>query len=284
MVKIRAWRWQIGLVVLALLGLAYGLNVGQQTAPDEQLAATPEQQTAPDEQLAANPEQPMSNDSLSVLFIGNSLTYSNDLPALVEALAKATGERRFVYKTVASGGVSLEDHWNQGAVRKTIAQGGWDVVVLQQGPSALPESRALLIKYCRKFAEDIRRAGAKPALYMVWPATDRFNDYDRVSESYRLAAEDIGGMLFPAGEAWRAGWRRDSKAAFYSRDGLHPSVLGSYLTALVIYEQLYGTLPASLPRKLNVQSRSVRNIELQPEQLELLRAAAQEANQQFGRR
>jgi hypothetical protein len=263
MVKIRAWCRQIGLVIVALLGLAYSFHVGQQSSQHE---------------------QPMSNDSLNVLFIGNSFTYRNDMPAIVEALAKATGQRRFVYKIIASGGVSLIEHWEQGAARKTIAQGGWDVVVLQQGPSALPESRSVLIAYARKFAEEIRQAGAKPALYMVWPGTDRFNDYDRVSESYRLAAEEIDGMLFPAGEAWRAGWRRDSKAAFYSRDGLHPSILGSYLTALVIYEQLYGTLPASLPRKLNVASRSVGNIELQPKQLELLLAAAHEANQQFGRR
>ncbi len=270
MVKIKAWRWQIGVVGLALLGLAYGLYFGQQPSPNEQ--------------LTTNPEQPMSQDPLNVLFIGNSLTYSNDMPAIVEALAKATGQQRLVYRMVASGGVSLEDHWKQGAVRKTIAQGGWDVVVLQQGPSALPESRVLLIEYSRKFAAEIRRAGGKPALYMVWPATSRFNDFDRVSESYRLAAEDIDGMLFPAGEAWRAGWRRDAQAAFYSRDGVHPTVLGSYLTALVIYEQLYGTLPASLPKKLIVQSRSVKTIELQPEQNELLRAAAHEANQKFGKR
>ncbi len=37
---------------------------------------------------------------LRVLFIGNSLTYCNDLPAIVAALAEASKQRRFVYKSL----------------------------------------------------------------------------------------------------------------------------------------------------------------------------------------
>ncbi|HEX6290905.1 MAG TPA: hypothetical protein VFZ66_17100 [Herpetosiphonaceae bacterium] len=267
--KHRPAAWPISIVVVALLGLASSSDIGSQ---------------APGDRQRADSDKDASKSELRVLFIGNSLTYSNDMPAIVEALAKASGERRLVHKTIASGGVGLEDHWHQGPARKTIAQGSWDVVVLQQGPSALPESRTILLDYSRRFAEEIRRAGARPALYMVWPATDRFRDFDRASESYQIAAKDIQAMLFPAGEAWRAAWRRDARAALYSRDGLHPSVFGSYLTALVVYEQLYGSAPTNLPPRLTVQSRSVRQIELRPDQIELLRVAAQEANQKFGRR
>jgi hypothetical protein len=224
-----------------------------------------------------------ASEGLRVLFIGNSLTYTNDLPSLVEAMAKAAGRKRFTHKSVVFGGFSLEDHWNRGDARRAIAEGGWDVVVLQQGPSALPESRRLLIEYTRRFSREIRAAGARPAVYMVWPSTGRPGDFDAVSESYRLAAEDVGGMLFPAGEAWRAAWRRDPGLALYSPDGLHPTMAGSYLSALVIYEQLYEGLLADPRGSRNPGRLKGFKIDLTAEQLDMLWAAAREANERFGR-
>jgi hypothetical protein len=215
---------------------------------------------------------------LRVLFIGNSLTYTNDLPAIVEALAAASGKERFKYKVVAFPDHSLEDHWKRGDARKMIAEGGWDVVVLQQGPSALRESRVLLLEYTRRFAEEIRRAGAKPALFMVWPSKIRSGDFDGVRDSYALAAKEVSGLFFPAGEAWRAAWRRKPDLALYSQDGLHPSLLGSYLSAAVIYQQLYNQKEIKLPARLKVNSSSISKIELSPQEAELLQEAAMEAN------
>jgi hypothetical protein len=230
---------------------------------------------------SANPSTRQTNDELRVLFIGNSFTYTNDLPALVAALAEATKQKRFAYQTIAFADFSLEDHWRQGEARKAIAKGRWDFVVMQQGPSALPESRALLLEYARRFDAEIRKAGAKPAIYMVWPSYPRFNDFDRVCESYRLAAEEIKGALFPAGEAWRAAWRRDAKLKLYSADGLHPSQAGAYVTALVIYEQLYGQSPVGLPSRLRLRSKTTPTIELAEETATLLQQAAAEANAKF---
>ncbi len=138
---------------------------------------------------------------LRVLFIGNSLTYTNDLPAIVEELAQASNQKRFLHKSVAFPNFSLKDHWDRGEARKAITRDKWDIVVLQQGPSGLEESRRLLIEYARLFENEIRSAGAIPALYMVWPSEARFNDFDRVVESYKLAAEEVKGILFPVGQA-----------------------------------------------------------------------------------
>jgi hypothetical protein len=185
-------------------------------------------------------------ESLRVLFIGNSLTASNDLPAMVSALAEASGDR-FEWEAVLAGGRSLEDHWNEGAARRAIEEGGFDVVVLQQGPSALPESRTNLLVYAARFAAEIRKAGGRPALLMVWPSAARAGDFDRVCESYRLAAREVDGLLLPAGEAWRAAWRRDPVIALRSPDGLHPTAAGSYLAALVVFAGLFVKTPVGLP-------------------------------------
>jgi hypothetical protein len=78
---------------------------------------------------------------------------------MIKSLAESSGRRRLEYASVALPDYGLEEHWNQSDARRLIAKGGWDVVVLQQGPSALEESRVLLLKYARLFSEEIKRVG-----------------------------------------------------------------------------------------------------------------------------
>jgi hypothetical protein len=180
-----------------------------------------------------------------ILFIGNSLTYANDLPAMVCRLARAAS-RHAICESVAKPDYSLEDHWNERDARRAITH-GWDFVVLQQGPSALPESRALLIDYTRRFDAEIRKAGARTALYMVWPSRSRRGDFEGVSQSYRGAAKAVGGILLPAGDAWRSAWAIDERLALYSPDGLHPTSLGTYLAAIVTYQLIFNQPAPAAP-------------------------------------
>ena len=185
-------------------------------------------------------------NSARVLFIGNSLTYTHDLPAMVATLARAAGKPMQV-ESVALPDFGLEEHWQQGDARTAIARGGWTFVVLQQGPSALPESRRILIDYVKRFDKEIKASGAKTALYMVWPSQQRRGDFSGVSQSYRAAASEVGAIVMPVGDAWREAWAKDPKLALYGPDGFHPSPMGTYLAALVIYRQLTGTAPPALP-------------------------------------
>ena len=119
-----------------------------------------------------------------VLFVGNSLTEANDMPLMVEALSQAGGHPLAV-EAATNGGFALEDHWNLGTQNR-IAAGGFRFVVLQQGPSALPESRENLREWTRRFDTVIRQAGGRTALYMVWPESYRPEAFPEVSASYRL--------------------------------------------------------------------------------------------------
>ena len=181
-----------------------------------------------------------------VLFIGNSLTYSNDLPTLVAALARAKGVR-LRCSSVAFPNYSLEDHWQRGDALREISKGGWSLVVLQQGPSAAPESEVLLREYVKRFDKEIRAAGARTSLFMVWPNRGRPQDFDGVIRSYTAAAKDVNAQLFASGEAWRVVWARDPELQLYSPDGLHPSPLGTYVAALVIVKTAFGISPRGLP-------------------------------------
>lgn len=220
--------------------------------------------------------EPSADDGVAILFVGNSLTYFNALPGMVQALADSAGQRTPRVAQVAFPDFSLEDHWNHGAAAREIARGDWDVVVLQQGPSARPESRVLLLEYARRFADAIRATGARPALYMVWPQANRSFDFDRAVESWVLAADSVGGILLPVAEAWRAAWRRDPAAPLYAADGLHPTAAGSYLAALVMAERLLGVAPVGLPARIDV--RGGGRVAIPPELAPILQQAAAEAN------
>lgn len=217
-------------------------------------------------------------DDFAVLFVGNSLTYANGLPHMLQQLFVLAGEESPVVGEEAFPNFGLEDHWVTGA-RERIAQGGWDVVVLQQGPSAT-EGRPSLLEYSRLFAEDIRAAGGEPALYMVWPAATRSFDFAGVSDSYATAADLVDGLLFPVGEAWLAAWRVDPEMELYGPDGFHPSLTGTYLAALVMYQQLSGNDPRLLPAVIPGPSGAV---DIGAERAGLLQQAAFEANAEFAR-
>lgn len=187
-----------------------------------------------------------------VLFIGNSLTAANDLPEMVRALAVLGGHPEPDIGAVLRGGYSLGDHLTEGTAQQTIQSDAWSIVILQQGPSGLPESRVQLVADTRRFDDIDRAAGARTGLYMVWPDNSRLTAFDSVSLSYRSAAAAVDGMLFAAGDAWRAAWHRDPTLPLYGPDGFHPSPEGSYLAALVIYAGLYHETPVGLPARFTV--------------------------------
>jgi hypothetical protein len=184
---------------------------------------------------------------LRVLFVGNSLSATNDLPAAVRALAARAGPRPVETRIVAPGGVSLEEHWFSTGARQALEEGPWDAVVLQQGPSTLPQSRAHLRTWTRRWADEVRAHGARPALLGAWPEAERRDAFPAAIDSHATAAAAADATLLPVAAAWRAAWKRDSDLELYGPDGFHPGELGTQLAALVVYAGLTGTDPEELP-------------------------------------
>src|SRR5258705_3031477 len=107
-----------------------------------------------------------ADDTVRILFVGNSLTYVNNLPELIKHIAKQDGIM-ITYSSFLYPDYSLEDHWKEGKVKAEIEKGGYDYVVAQQGPSALPESQLLLLDYTKRFAEICNKNQTKLAMYIV---------------------------------------------------------------------------------------------------------------------
>lgn len=222
-------------------------------------------------------------DGLKVLFVGNTLTSTNNLPQMVQTIGEATGYEIAV-RSLTFMNYSLNDHWGRGEAQRTIQAADWDIVVLQQGPSHLALEKLQLKEVTQKFDPIIRAQGATPALLMVWPEASRPASFDAVADSYTKAADAVQGMLFPVGEAWRAAWNLDPELALYGPDGFHPTELATVLGALVIYQQLFGESPVGLPDRLVPTTKGLPILTIPSHLNTILQEAAATANAEFGRR
>lgn len=213
-----------------------------------------------------------------VLFIGNSLTYTNNLPGVVAALAEQAGDTIDAW-SLALPDIALIDFHHSGQAAAAIKSYEWEYVILQQGPSSVSVNRDTLILGAQLLEPAIRSVGAEPALFMVWPDASRLAFFDAVRESYRQAAQAVNGVFMPAGEAWRAVWAKDPFLALYGGDGYHPSRLGTYVAALAIFERITGRDARMLPPV--AISDNGATLGLPEATVRLIQEAVHEANQQY---
>lgn len=193
---------------------------------------------------------------------------------MIEAVAAQAGLKgRVTCRGVALPDFGLQEHWEHGEALRGIRQGRWTHVVLQQGPSSMADSRAVLREFAKKFAFEAKAHGAKVVLYSPWTSRNRLAYMDAVKESYRIAAEDVGGALVPVGEGWREAWRRDPSLRLYAADDFHPSPLGTYLAALMFFQHFTGTSPVGLPGP-DAGGRAVSEVKVEAAQLKVVQEAA----------
>lgn len=196
-----------------------------------------------------------SMPELNVMFMGNSLTYENDLPLIVSNIAAMDGVK-LRYITYAAPNYSFDDHLADGIIHDGLSKSKYDFLVGQQGPSALPESQALLKASSMRIAEECRAASTTFALYMVWPSLARDFDRENCIASYTNAARSSNALLCPAGLAWKLAWQKDPALPLYGPDNFHPGIHGSFLAAMVIYASIrqknnldFVVRPATIPEE-----------------------------------
>jgi hypothetical protein len=183
----------------------------------------------------------------TVLFVGNSFTFWNQgLWTHMEELTAARGEALGAETSrVVRGGASLRVLWKRTKAKKKIAEGGYDVVVLQED---LPETKAAdFHEYAATFDAHTREAGSRLIFFMAW-------DYERlgwismdeiIAEHKRMALE-LDAEVAPCGYAWQRANAERPEVDMYDDDREHPSWQGTLLSLYVIYSTIYGESPEAL--------------------------------------
>jgi hypothetical protein len=184
-------------------------------------------------------------DGVRVLFVGNSLTFRNDLPELVHRLG---GRRTPIFAgSFTAPGWELRQFAGDYQLDRLLKEVHWDVVVLQeqsQIPSfAVADRGREFIPYVKDLADKIRKSGAQPLLFATWAHRlgDRRNVsgdtyaamQQRVVGGYWDAARASASPVAPVGVAWSEALTRRPQLGLWASDGIHPSSAGSYLAACV---------------------------------------------------
>ena len=89
-----------------------------------------------------------AQDTLRVLFLGNSYTSFNNLPQLVQSLSGSAGKTLIIDSNMP-GGMTVSGHVNNATSIAKISQGNWDYVVIQE-QSQIPSINYYRYNYLKK--------------------------------------------------------------------------------------------------------------------------------------
>ena len=184
----------------------------------------------------------------NILFVGNSLVYSNaGLPNYLFGLIRASdrvGAAYYDVKSLTISGAYLREH--EDAFSKTVWARMWDMVVLQgystepiESPQAAENFNSIVLRYDKV----IRDSGAKTALFMTWAYADKPEMTRPLADAYATLGKKIGAQVAPVGLAFARARKERPSLALHDPDKKHPTIAGSYLAACTFYATFYRQTP-----------------------------------------
>ena len=193
-----------------------------------------------------------------VLFIGNSYTYYNNLPDLVNEIALSFGDT-LVHESSTPGGSNFNAHSTNAQTLNKINQQQWDYVVLQAQSQELSFSPFQVASDSYPYAEILvdsifaNSSCTEPLFFMTWgrkygdqsncqfypPVCTYLGMQQRLRENYLDMSFLHNASCSPVGMAWKKFIEIDSTLNLYSSDNSHPSIYGSYLAACTFYSSIF---------------------------------------------
>ena len=207
-----------------------------------------------------------AEDPRRVLFIGNSYTGVNKLPDVFLEVVKSSGRKEPVVKSATPGGQTLHQQLTQAPSQELIAEGGWDIVVLQgqsQEPAEAEKDATAREHFVNSAAELCKRIRAKSPkarifFYETWARhADFWKDKAAMKEAgpiganpkemqgrlrkwYDFVAKENKATVVPCGDAWELNYASAKPVRLHRDDNSHPELVGTYLNALIFFGKIYG--------------------------------------------
>lgn len=222
----------------------------------------------------------VNTEHKNVLFVGNSYTYYNAMPTIVESIATSAGADVTVeYLTVgghrliewadpndkvAPGGSSMHPNTQNGGVlleEKLTSSSDYDIVVLQeQSTYPINHYTDSFLPAVKTLASRIKatQKNCKIYLYETWGQPENGPNHGgvvsmeaKLRTAYENAAAEIGATVSYVGKAFTYIYEtynletleKESPMWLYQDDKTHPLYLGSFLAACVHAATLLGIDP-----------------------------------------
>ena len=213
----------------------------------------------------------MNAQTTRVLFIGNSLTGTNNLPQQFKNIALAAGKSIYV-DDASMGGATLQNHLNSPSTINKIQQGNWDYVVLQeqsQLPSWVNQRDSMFYPFAKSLDSIIHiyNPCGQTVFFMTFAHRNGdlgilqnagFDTYwamqQRIRDGYMFIADSLNAIVCPVGWAFRQSRIQYPLLELYMADHNHPSDTGTYLAAATFYSTIYQDSSVSIPNYGNIGS------------------------------
>jgi hypothetical protein len=204
-----------------------------------------------------------AQDTLRILFIGNSMTYVEDLPGLLTNLASSNG-KTIITAQNTPGGYFLSDHVTDPVSLSLMAQ-GFDYIVVQEQSSGniMPVIPGSPIIRPIGIIDSIARANcSKILLYSTpgYPETHPWSvqSYEvmqaEIIYKYLMTARSVRAAYLPTAHAFRDVINNypTITGMWASPTDYHPGIKGQYLHACVLYSALYNESALGSPAPLGI--------------------------------
>jgi hypothetical protein len=204
---------------------------------------------------------------MRALFIGNSLTYFNQLPEMVALLAEAK-KHQLECAMCAQPGYRLKQHASEKATLAKIKEGNWDIVVLQEQGQIPAYNEARLRRESSPYVKELCtlvRAASPDARIVFYETAARRNGEElrtyeemqkRIEQGYRLLAKENKGSVAPVGQVWAKVRKEHPEIDLYADDS-HPNPTGTYLAACVFFSVFFNESPVGLPHPSSIEDQTV---------------------------
>lgn len=199
-----------------------------------------------------------SQQETSVLFIGNSFTFMNNMPFIFKDIAESKGKKLYV-DTVVEGGKDFNFHAHNPETYAAIKSRKWDYIIIQGHSNELAQPESVIDKSSLPFARQIvdsihaNSACTQVVLYMTWgykngnPKWSAIASYEpmqeRITAQYLRFADLLDARVSPTGVVWKALRANYPGINLYYTDNIHPSLNGSYVSACTFFATIFNESP-----------------------------------------
>jgi hypothetical protein len=203
----------------------------------------------------SNTSNLLAQEEMSVLFIGNSYTFMNDMPFTFKNMAANAGHNVHV-DIVVEGGKNMQYHSEQILTYDKISSRKWNYVVVQCHSNELAAPEDSIDKKTAPFAKKIidairsNSSCTEVILYMTWGYKFGNNNWspiatyetmqEKIRANYMRFGEMFDAKICPVGMVWKKLRNTNPTIDLYDPDLHHPSKIGSYISASTFFSVIFG--------------------------------------------
>ncbi len=182
----------------------------------------------------------------NMLFMGNSHTFTNNVPGMVAAMVRAGKPGKTVSATEAPVWMHLEERANDADSLSLLQSQRWTHVVLQAQNYSLSGQFFYPTTGAEKLVRLSRQTGALPVLFAEWPRVGIAETQITLDKYVSIAVKEPA-CVTPIPQAFDLSRARFPTITLHNADGNHSVPAGAFLAALVLYATITGASPTDLP-------------------------------------